>query len=383
MPNFLGCCKSSVAPDISLNPAPNPLFLGEFENRAKDAHGAKDNKWNYVTITYDRTKGVYTWKNKAGKSWTLYPSDQIDELTVGTDCDYYACAQGGPGHWIAKFTFSGVYGPGDEMYHRKDVTPLYTGDFVCQIYEVKNDYHYVTIVEDPVHTNYKWMNRAGCQWSLTPKGIDHQMAVGEECVYYQDGHHNVKYTAKGVHGPGNELYFRKCGSPLLVGEYQNHFYDQIGKNDTHYVTITYNIHDDSYTWTNRAGEEWTLYPTENFNVLKVGEDCPAFKKGYEVTEFCRTGIFGPGMEFFAKSECKPWNIGKFVHEKTTVHISYDTSVHRYKVKVGKEVGFVDITNDFRILNIDKGCPLFVEGKNKLRISHKGIDYDGKLYKRIL
>ena len=62
--------------------------------------------------------GVYTWKNKAGKSWTLYPSDQVDELTVGTDCDYYACAQG-PGHWIAKFTFAGVYGPGDEMYHRK------------------------------------------------------------------------------------------------------------------------------------------------------------------------------------------------------------------------------------------------------------------------
>ena len=102
------------------------------------------------------------------------------------------------------------------------------------------------------------------------------------------------------------IYFFKIliptgGSPLLVGEYENHYYDEIGKNDTHYVTITYNIHQDSYTWSNRAGEEWTLYPTENFNVLKVGEDCPAFKDGYEVTEFCRTGVFGPGMEFFAKS----------------------------------------------------------------------------------
>ena len=81
---------------------------------------------------------------------------------------------------------------------------------MCQFYETKNDYHYVTIVKDPVHKNYKWTNRAGREWSLTPQGIENQLAVGEECVYFKDGHRNVKYTSKGVHGPGNELYARKC-----------------------------------------------------------------------------------------------------------------------------------------------------------------------------
>ena len=86
---------------------------------------------------------------------------------------------------------------------------------------------------------------------------------------------------------------------------------------------------------------------------------------------------------FHFTDSKPWYLGKFVNDKTIVQISYDTSVNRYHVKVGKDVGYIDITNDFRILNIDKGCPLYVEGKNRLRVSHKGIDYDGKLYKRIL
>ena len=93
---------------------------------------------------------------------------------------------------------------------------MYAGEFLCHFYEVKNDYHYVTIVEDIQHGGYKWTNLTGREWSLKPNGITDQMSVGEECVYYKDGHHSVKYSPLGVHGPGHELYVRKCESSFII-----------------------------------------------------------------------------------------------------------------------------------------------------------------------
>ena len=52
------------------------------------------------------------------------------------------------------------------------------------------------------------------------------------------------------------------------------------KNDWHYVDISYDSTTDEYTWGNRAGVEWTLYPTDDYLTLRVGEDCPYFKKGH-------------------------------------------------------------------------------------------------------
>jgi len=371
---FKSCIKSDVAPLIGTYPKANPIFIGEFENESSE----KKSKWDSVTITYNAKLGLYTWKNKAGKAWTLYPSARADELKVGTDCPYYQPN----GHLIAKFTVKGVYGPGDELYKRKDVKPLYTGEFLCHLYEKKNTYHYVTVIEDKQNGAYIWRNVAGREWSLKPSGVIDLLTVGEECNYYKDGHKTARYTAFGVHGPGNELYTRKCGNPVLVGNFENHDYDAEGKNDWHYVSISYNHFEDNYTWSNKAAVSWTLYPTERPHVLKVGEDCPYFKDGYEILEVNQMGVYGPGMEFYSKSESKPWLTGKFEHEKTVVTVNYDSTVNRYKLKLNGKVGHLDTTNDERIMSVDKDCPIYVDGNTSARFTHKGIDYNNKLYKRV-
>ena len=87
---------------------------------------------------------------------------------------------------------------------------MYAGEFLCHLYEKKNAYHYVTVVENKQNGAYIWRNVAGSEWSLKPSGVIDLLTVSEECIYYQDGHKTARYTAFGVHGPGNELYTRKC-----------------------------------------------------------------------------------------------------------------------------------------------------------------------------
>ena len=86
---------------------------------------------------------------------------------------------------------------------------------MCHLYEKKNSYHYVTIIEDKQNGAYIWRNVAGREWSLKPSGVVDQLTVGEECNYYKDGHKTARYTPFGVLGPGNELYTRKCKFVML------------------------------------------------------------------------------------------------------------------------------------------------------------------------
>ena len=58
-------------------------------------HGDGDkNPWYNVEITWNPTKGAFTWKNRAGVTWTLTPmmgpSGGLDrtKLAVGNDCPY-------------------------------------------------------------------------------------------------------------------------------------------------------------------------------------------------------------------------------------------------------------------------------------------------------
>lgn len=81
-------------------------------------------------------------------------------------------------------------------------------------------------------------------------------------------------------------------------------------------------------------------------------------------------------------ESKPWLTGKFEHEKTLVTVTYDSTVNRYQLKLGGKVGHLDTTNDERIMSVDKDCPIFVDGHKSARFTHKGIDYNSKLYKRV-
>ena len=87
-------------------------------------------------------------------------------------------------------------------------------------------------------------------------------------------------------------------NPLVTGEFENHLYDNGGKNFYHYVNITYDKDSSRYVWRNIGGVTWSLYPTGIANQLRVGTDCPYYKNGYNVANFTRMGIYGPGNEIY-------------------------------------------------------------------------------------
>ncbi len=88
----------------------------------------------------------------------------------------------------------------------------------------------------------------------------------------------------------------------LIGTYENHQYDDGGKNDWHFVTLTH-AGGTNLTWTNRAGATWTLTLTDDRTKLAVGRDCPYYNDGHTIctVEFTSDGntvtaLLGPGNE---------------------------------------------------------------------------------------
>ena len=92
----------------------------------------------------------------------------------------------------------------------------------------------------------------------------------------------------------------------ILGNYENHLYDDGGKNDWHYVTIS-QIDDTTLEWRNRAGIAWTLKTTQNKKILDVGRDCPYFSEGHTSVKVVWdgdqvSGLIGPGNELYEKSK---------------------------------------------------------------------------------
>ena len=92
----------------------NPLAIGEFENHKHDGTSIKNN-WHYVTITYDPIAETYTWKNKANRKWSLYPTEDESILRVGRDCPYYDETS----YSKAAVTTEGIIGPHNVLYARE------------------------------------------------------------------------------------------------------------------------------------------------------------------------------------------------------------------------------------------------------------------------
>lgn len=67
-----------------------------------------------MTVTYDATNDKYIWTNRAGRIWSMYATEKEDELRVGTDCPYYNA-----GYTVAKVSYAGIYGVGNELYSRE------------------------------------------------------------------------------------------------------------------------------------------------------------------------------------------------------------------------------------------------------------------------
>lgn len=98
----------------------------------------------------------------------------------------------------------------------------------------------------------------------------------------------------------------------ILGNYECHLYDQGGKNDWHYVTIS-KTNDTTLNWANRAGVSWKLTATSDKTKLNVGQECPYydFNDGTSQTQYRQatvvwtgsqvSGIIGPWNELYDKS----------------------------------------------------------------------------------
>ena len=97
---------------------------GCYENKLYT--GNANNDYHNVKITWDENAEKFTWKNKAGVKWSLYPVKIVEEhgqwstakLEVGADCGY-------TGYKEAKLEYEGntiniIHGPGNEPYTRDD-----------------------------------------------------------------------------------------------------------------------------------------------------------------------------------------------------------------------------------------------------------------------
>ena len=82
------------------------------------------------------------------------------------------------------------------------------------------------------------------------------------------------------------------------GFYENTHYEDGGKNEYHYVTVSM-IKGKKYVWRNAAGVTWALYKHNNTG-LRVGRNCPYYKNGYTFAKFTKNGVYGPGNEFYKK-----------------------------------------------------------------------------------
>lgn len=89
----------------------------------------------------------------------------------------------------------------------------------CQKYMASgqtNDWHIVKLTTDDFQT-FKWTNKAGVSWSLTPathdaRGQPTSFNVGQDCPYYKQGYKVAKVVygpdgnLLGLTGPGDEPY---------------------------------------------------------------------------------------------------------------------------------------------------------------------------------
>ncbi len=85
----------------------------------------------------------------------------------------------------------------------------------------------------------------------------------------------------------------------FVGFYENHKYDKGGKNGSHFVNIYKTWDGKSFTWRNAEGQQWKLHPNTG-NKLRVDQNCPYYKSGYQYARFNSTGVEGPLNEFYKK-----------------------------------------------------------------------------------
>jgi len=162
------------------------------------------------------------------------------------------------------------------------------------------------------------------------------------------------------------------GPNIKVGSYENHEYDNGGKNDWHYVTITKGK-DGSYKWINNAGKSWSLYVTNKKDTLTVGEDCPYHKNGYTEAVFNADGVFGPWNEFYQFEAGPNIRVGNYENnqsESVTITREDDGS-YKWMNKAGVSWSLF-VTNIKGTLDVDEDCPYYANGYTKAVFNAEGV-----------
>lgn len=121
----------------------------------------------------------------------------------------------------------------------------------------------------------------------------------------------MMYTACGADGgkpmddQGHDMLGadQRAWKAALIGQYENHLFDQGGKSDWHYVTLS-DAGGNRLTWSNRAKVAWTLVMTADRRTLTVETDSPYHASGYRTAavEWNDNGtvkrLRGPGDEWY-------------------------------------------------------------------------------------
>ena len=86
----------------------------------------------------------------------------------------------------------------------------------------ENEWHYVRITWDEDAEKFMWKNRANIAWTLKPvwgewEWSTTKLAVGEDCPYFEDGHHEAALEYKDnkiniIRGPYNEAYTKDANA---------------------------------------------------------------------------------------------------------------------------------------------------------------------------
>ena len=67
------------------------------------------------------------------------------------------------------------------------MTDAFVGKYECHAYDAggKNDWHYLEVTSNGDGA-YKWTNRAGASWTLTPGKDPSKLALKDDCPYFKD-----------------------------------------------------------------------------------------------------------------------------------------------------------------------------------------------------
>jgi hypothetical protein len=163
------------------------MLLGEYR------HDPVQNNWHIGTITVQGT--VMRWTNKAGVSWTLTLDSANQRLLTGTENPYYGQGQREFTLIVSNGQVRGFkFGGGTYVRQVTATQPsiaapspiaLETLPGTYRHEPVQNDWHIGSITAQG--SGFRWTNKAGVSWSLTPDLANNRLLTGTENPYYQQG----------------------------------------------------------------------------------------------------------------------------------------------------------------------------------------------------